>query len=505
MGCASSKSSSVSHSTTLVQAVLPGETERDGREDDAQIPMRATASTASRRRSSIAQVTDAAVEILGLLTGKRRTSALDPDVLTRLRLLKESLCTRKMSIADFEVGCTVGIGTFGRVKMVWLKDHVIRSGPLKGDRTVLALKIINKVKATQKYESIGSAMAAIRQEIRILHELEFPFVVNLITIFHDDARVCLLMEFVNAGELYRLIYKELSCPMPVETTKFFFAEILLALEEIHAKPHFIAYRDLKPENILVSREGHAKLVDFGMAKKLNGNLGRTRTNCGTLQYQAPEILLNKEYTFTVDYWALGVVLFEMLCRRVPWGDKKEPFKISQAIMSQNISWTKDAPKKGRDLVMKFLKFDEAERYGGLKYPVSNAKKHSFVSNIDWEAVLNTKIRTPYKPTVTSDDDTRFFGKYPESNEETGPAMSQKDKKLWDMQLDSVFDERWTDAPVRSGSRPGSLQSAGSFNDKSGGAGNLARGQTAQFRAGGVASDNPRLTRGSTAPMRSANK
>merc|ERR1712072_909246 len=154
--------------------------------------------------------------------------------------------------------------------------------------------------------------------------------------FHDEKRVCLLMEFVNAGELYRLIYKELKEPMAVETAQFFTAEPLLTLEELHRPPHNTIYRDLKPENILVSKDGHCKLVDFGLAKKL-GPSGRTKTNCGTLIYQGPEILLAKDYTYSVDYWALGVLLFELLCRKVPWGDGKEnPFKISQAIMSLNI-------------------------------------------------------------------------------------------------------------------------------------------------------------------------
>lgn len=479
MGCSPSKADT----TTPIQPVLPGETsckdgwepltpvatahvhggkENGGASNGEAIPSSDPATR--RRRPSIgAALVDMVATGVAGLTGaggaKEGATTTAPDAMFRkLPVLKEALRGRKIAVSDFELGHTVGIGSFGRVRVAWLKDHVIQAGPLKGERPVVAMKIMNKMKATKKFSGIGAALEAIRLEVRVLKELEFPFVVNLITVFHDDRRVYLLMEFVNAGELARLIYSsgsagKKSCCDP-ETAKFFFAEILLALHEMHEAPHFIAYRDLKPENVLVSREGHAKLVDFGLAKKLDGTHGRTRTNCGTLEYQAPEMLLNEDYGFAVDFWALGVVLFELLAKRTPWG-AKDPFKISQMILSQSISWGKEIPKKGKDLISRMLKFNEADRLGGPKLPSREIRSHGFLSNLDWGGIRHLSVKAPYTPAVTSDADTQFFASYPESNEESGGEMAAKDKKLWDVMLESVFNDPWVlDAsPARSVSMP----------------------------------------------------
>merc|ERR1719265_1917056 len=148
--------------------------------------------------------------------------------------------------------------------MVRLKEHVMIPGHLPDDIPPMALKMLNKLKATQNMGGIGPAMVALRQEVSIMAHLEFPFIVNMITMFHDDKRVMLLMEFVNAGELFKLIYQDVNTNLTKQIAQHFSAELLLTIEEMHNKS--IMYRDLKPENVLIDSMGHAKLVDFGLAK-----------------------------------------------------------------------------------------------------------------------------------------------------------------------------------------------------------------------------------------------
>lgn len=355
----------------------------------------------------------------------------------KLRLLRDCLRARKITITDFELFPTVGTGAFGRVRMVRLKEHVITTGQLRGDRTVLALKMLNKLKAAQNMGGIGAAMAAMRQEVSIMAHLEFPFVVNMITMFHDDKRVMLLMEFVNAGELFKLIYKDVDTDLSTEIVQHFSAELLLTIEELHAKS--IMYRDLKPENVLIDNKGHAKLVDFGLAKQCD-ETGKADTNCGTLVYQAPEILLNREYGYGVDYWAFGVMFFELLTRRAPWGNLTDPFEISQAIMSLNIKYPRKMDGNGKHLVKKFLLHNEKARWGSnAKYPCAAVKAHKFFSKVNWQDLVNLKTTPPFCPPVKNDEDITHLEKYPESLETSGPELSSKDKKLWDQTFENIWD------------------------------------------------------------------
>ena len=304
-----------------------------------------------------------------------------------LRVLKQELQkVRKLQLGDLHVYGTIGKGAFGRVRFVRLKETVFRTGPMKGERVAIALKMMNKVRAAQAMGGVHIAASALRQEITLLKDVEFPFIVNIIAFFHDSKRVFIAMEYVNGGELFNLIYGKESINLTLDVARQLFVELTLTLEELHSR--CIIYRDLKPENVLLDSSGHSKLVDFGLAKRLSGGPGgvgwmrtqtsdgngggpsmagkgsdgggtdafsissrqhlapgRAHTNCGTLAYQAPEMLLNRSYS--VDFWALGCMLFELIYKQVPWQTTSKNcddtmFVISQAIMSRNIKW----PRRG---------------------------------------------------------------------------------------------------------------------------------------------------------------
>ena len=121
------------------------------------------------------------------------------------------------------------------------------------------------------------------------------------------------MDFVNGGELFQHLKK--SGPFSEDKSRFYIAEIFLAIESLHERN--IVYRDLKPENILLDNEGHVKLTDFGLAKSLSAD-DKASTMCGTPEYFAPEILLKIGYDRMVDYWTLGVLLYELITMNTPF-------------------------------------------------------------------------------------------------------------------------------------------------------------------------------------------
>ncbi|KAF4666517.1 hypothetical protein FOL47_004057 [Perkinsus chesapeaki] len=334
-----------------------------------------------------------------------------------------------MSLADLDVFQTVGMGGYGRVRLCYLKQQEPDSAgsdpiPIEDLQKLsivpCALKILNKVKVAKKYRgSIINAAQAIKHEVEILGQIEFPFIVGILKIFHDPKRVFVLMEFCTGGELYKVIHSRgsklernpITGGVTPRVAQHWIGELVLTLEYLHNR-HTV-YRDIKPENCMLDDLGHIKLVDFGMAKRLEPqdnfrkggakrfmiHISGTRTNCGTLIYQAPEMLLNKPYSFEPDWWALGVLVFELIMLRCPWDwskDASDHFNIHQAIMAVNIRWGK---RKGmdrvtKDLVKTLLVFNPENRIAGL---LAKLKDHKFFKGIEWNLLLNKQIPVPFVP------------------------------------------------------------------------------------------------------------
>lgn len=194
------------------------------------------------------------------------------------------------SLQDWDTIATVGTGTFGRVNLV--KE--------KTGRQYCALKIMSipdVIRLKQEQH--------VQNEKAVLKEINHPFLIKLLWTGHDNRFLYMLMEFVPGGELFT--YLRNRGRFSSVASVFYATEIVCAIEYLHSKE--IVYRDLKPENILLDREGHIKLTDFGFAKKL---VDRTWTLCGTPEYLAPEVIQSKGHGRAVDWWALGILIFEML-------------------------------------------------------------------------------------------------------------------------------------------------------------------------------------------------
>jgi len=329
----------------------------------------------------------------------------DADEVTTLR---RHFAGAKLTKKKFLVGETLGTGTFGRVRMVTYNYKK----PM-----YYALKMLKKSEIIRLKQ-----VEHIKSEKSILSQINHPFIVVLYASFQDDNNLFMLMEYIIGGELFSQLRKV--GRFSNDTSRFYAAEIVLALEYLHSKN--IVYRDLKPENLLIDKDGHMKITDFGFAKVVED---RTWTLCGTPEYLAPEIIQSKGHGKAVDWWALGILIYEMLAGYPPFYDEN-PFGIYQKILAGKIEFPRHFDPNAKDLVKKLLTADRTKRFGCLKDGAEDIKRHKWFKGVDWVKVYNRKVKPPFIPGYKSLDDTSNFDKYPDS-EETSPApLSQKDKDLF---------------------------------------------------------------------------
>lgn len=281
----------------------------------------------------------------------------------------------KMSLSDFLIVRTIGTGSFGRVHLVQHKES----------KEFYAMKVLNKaqvVKMKQVEHTIN--------EKKILEVIDHPFLVSMITSFQDDQNLYMVLEYIIGGELFT--YLRRSQKFSIEMSKFYAAEVLLAFEYLHSKN--IVYRDLKPENILLDSEGHVKLTDFGFAKTVTDI---TWTLCGTPDYLAPEIIQGKGYGKAVDWYALGVLIYEMLAGYPPFYDE-DHFKLYEKILIGKLRFPPGFDPDAKDLCKKLLTGDLTRRYGNLKNGSKDIKTHKWFTGIDWKKMAERKV-TPDRKSV----------------------------------------------------------------------------------------------------------
>lgn len=252
-----------------------------------------------------------------------------------------SLGTR-LALDAYEIGVTLGTGSFGRVRIAKEK---------KTGRYV-AVKILKKAEII-KMKQVDHIM----NENNILASIDHPFIIYMDGFTQDDRHLYLVIEFVRGGEMFT--YLRGIGKFDAKQAQFYSAQVASMFEYLHSKN--IIYRDLKPENILIDHLGYLKLTDFGFAKIVES---RTYTLCGTPEYLAPEMLLNKGHGKPVDWWTFGILLYEMIAGIDPFSDE-DPMLIYQKILKGKVKFPRSFDKNAKSLVKHLLQADLAKRYGNL--------------------------------------------------------------------------------------------------------------------------------------------
>ncbi|KAJ1772845.1 hypothetical protein EV179_003428 [Coemansia sp. RSA 487] len=298
----------------------------------------------------------------------------------------------KVTIDDFDVLRLIGKGGYG---MVYLVQH-------KETRKHYAMKVLRKASILLKRRQITFTMT----ERSILSEVQHPFIVKLYYAFQSNSKLYLIMEYVAGGELFTHMSNERI--FSEDQAVFYAAELVLALSHLHKLG--IVFRDAKPENCLLGRTGHLVLTDFGLSKTALGEDGRTSTFCGTPSYMAPEVLDSSHaYDVSVDWWSLGVLIYEMLTGSVPFKGRA-PQQIIKNINKMKVVYPPYLTPDAKDIITRLLRKKPSQRLGYGRNGMLNIKKHRFFRGINWE-VLEKKHEDqtpPIVPAVCGDADVSNF-------------------------------------------------------------------------------------------------
>ncbi|CAL8070559.1 unnamed protein product [Calicophoron daubneyi] len=300
-----------------------------------------------------------------------------------------------IKLEDLERICVLGVGGFGRVDLVTLKH----------DRTkAFAMKRMQKQHIVQTRQQ-----EHVHFEKLILSSVNSPFICRLYATYRDSKYVYLLLEACLGGELWTILRD--SHHLDDRTSRFCLACCIEALDYLHR--HGIVYRDLKPENMLITARGYIKLCDFGFAKYI-GIGHKTWTFCGTPEYVAPEVILNKGHDFAADYWSLGILTFELLAGTPPF-QASEPIKIYmktlKGIDALGLAQNKYISLKALHFIRRLCRFNPSERLGVGKHGIQEIRSHKYFQGFDWAAIAKQTLPTPFKVKLNGPLDYSNFDRF----------------------------------------------------------------------------------------------
>jgi len=334
-----------------------------------------------------------------------------------------TMCSGPMSkipLEDLTFVALLGEGSFGRVTMVKATN------PETQDTEVLALKRMCK-----QHIIDDGQQDHIKSERDILAGIRpHPFLLHLYATYQDADCVYLLTNVLAGGELFTVIHPiDGDTCLPLRSARFYAANVFLAIEHLHRSD--VIYRDMKPENVLVSNDGYLCVIDMGFAKRVpfvdpddGTEHDLTYTMCGTPEYMAPEFILQTGHNSAVDYWALGVLVYEMLFGVTPFLPEDE----DMGELFKNIARVRTRKPKGRarppnvafpegykaqqpdavGLINQLLDGDPAHRLGMMQNGTHDIRNHPFFSSMDWSAMLAKKLPAPFKPQLADKFDASAF-------------------------------------------------------------------------------------------------
>uniref|UniRef100_A0A8D1GRM3 Serine/threonine-protein kinase N3 n=1 Tax=Sus scrofa TaxID=9823 RepID=A0A8D1GRM3_PIG len=310
-------------------------------------------------------------------------------------------------LQDFRCLAVLGRGHFGKVLLV----------QFKGTGQYYAIKALKKqeVLSREEIESLYCEKRILEAVGRTGH----PFLLSLLACFQTSSHACFVTEFAPGGDLMMHIHEDV---FPEPQARFYLACVVLGLQFLHEQK--IIYRDLKLDNLLLDAQGFLKIADFGLCKEGIGFGDRTSTFCGTPEFLAPEVLTQEAYTRAVDWWGLGVLLYEMLVGECPFpGDTEE--EVFDCIVNTDAPYPRFLSVQGLELIQKLLQKCPEKRLGAGERDAEEIKTQPFFRTTDWQALLARAVQPPFVPTLCSPTDLRYF-----EGEFTGlpPALTPPDPR-----------------------------------------------------------------------------
>uniref|UniRef100_A0A4W5Q5G6 protein kinase C n=1 Tax=Hucho hucho TaxID=62062 RepID=A0A4W5Q5G6_9TELE len=298
---------------------------------------------------------------------------------------KKALC-----LQDFRLIAVLGRGHFGKV----LLSEYKKTG------SIYAIKALKKgdIVARDEVESL-MCEKRIFETVNVSHH---PFLVNLFACFQTPEHVCFVMEYTAGGDLMMHIHADVFTePRAV----FYSACVVLGLQFLH--DHKIVYRDLKLDNLLLDTDGYVKIADFGLCKEGMGYGDRTSTFCGTPEFLAPEVLTDTSYTRAVDWWGMGVLIYEMLVGESPFpGDDEE--EVFDSIVNDEVRYPRFLSTEAIAIMRRLLRRNPERRLGSGEKDADEIKKQPFFRGLDWEALLQRKLPPPFVPSIKGREDVSNF-------------------------------------------------------------------------------------------------
>jgi len=295
-----------------------------------------------------------------------------------------------MGLDSFHFVAVLGRGHFGKVILARYKNT--------GE--YFAIKALKKgdIIARDEVESL----LAEKRIFEVANSMRHPFLVNLFACFQTKSHVCFVMEYAAGGDLMMHIHADV---FTEPRTVFYTGCVVLGLQYLHENK--IIYRDLKLDNLLLDTEGYVKIADFGLCKEGMGYGDRTGTFCGTPEFLAPEVLTETSYTRAVDWWGLGVLIFEMLVGESPFpGDDEE--EVFDSIVNDEVRYPRFLSLEAIAIMRRLLRKNPERRLGASERDAEDVKKQAFFRNVNWEDLLMRRVPPPFVPTISGFEDVSNF-------------------------------------------------------------------------------------------------
>lgn len=298
-------------------------------------------------------------------------------------------------LSDFEIIRTIGVGAFGRVLCVKNAKN----------KKFYALKVLRKEKIVRLEQ-----IQRVHYEKRILQSVVSPFLVDLRFVFKSNSHLFLVMPMIRGGEIYS--YLKTLRRFSEHQTQFYTGQIILAFQYLHGLN--VVYRDLKPENVLLECDGYVKIIDYGFAKRLEGDT--TTSFVGTPEYMAPEMLIRTRrvqgYGCSVDWWTLGIFVYECLSGETPFAGASL-LQLFDSIVKKRYKPAVAFGEHAANLIDGLLQIEATERVGCKGTGSEEVQNHPFYSNLNWQALYEKKLPPDFVPSCQGEDFTKNFEKFEE--------------------------------------------------------------------------------------------